>query len=83
MKSLYDYCYECDLLHLLVQWDGEKNGDLTTQDVTYGSHKKVWWQCEEGHIWKAAIYSRTSERKHGCPVCAGCVKQTSPWYRYG
>ena len=83
MKSLYDYCYECDPLHLLVQWDGEKNGDLTTQDVTYGSHKKVWWQCEECHIWKAVIYSRTSERKHGCPVCAGCVKQTSPWYRYG
>ena len=65
------------------QWHPTLNGTLTPSMVTINSHQKVWWQCEKGHVWKAVIYSRTSERKHGCPVCAGCVKQTSPWYRYG
>lgn len=72
MKSLYDYCKECDLLHLLVQWDMEKNGELTTLDVTYGSHKKVWWRCESGHSWQAPIFSRTGS-KAGCPYCAGKI----------
>lgn len=57
------------------QWHKELNGDLTPQMVTIGSHKKVWWQCAEGHIWKAIIYSRTGARKTGCPVCSGKVKE--------
>lgn len=56
------------------QWSPELNGELTPQMVTTGSHKKVWWQCAEGHIWKAVIYSRTGPQKCGCPVCAGKVK---------
>jgi len=31
---------------------------------------KVWWRCELGHEWKAAVRSRTSNGT-GCPVCAG------------
>ena len=42
--------------------------------VTCGSRKKVWWQCPEGHVWKAAIYARAGPQKCGCPVCAGRVK---------
>lgn len=70
MKSLYDYCNECDELHLLVQWDKEKNGDLTAKDVSHGSHTKVWWRCKSGHNWQAPIFSRTSS-KSGCPYCTG------------
>ena len=33
------------------------------------SMDKVWWQCENGHEWKAAIDSRT--RGNGCKYCAG------------
>ena len=33
------------------------------------SMDKVWWQCENGHEWQAAIDSRTSGR--GCKYCAG------------
>lgn len=59
-----------------AQWHSELNGTLTPQMVTAGSGKKVWWQCSEGHVWQAAIYSRTGPQKHGCPVCAGKVKRS-------
>ncbi|WP_242968779.1 zinc-ribbon domain-containing protein [Butyricicoccus pullicaecorum] len=39
-----------------------------------GSHRKVWWQCPEGHVGQAVIYARTGGKKCGCPVCAGRVK---------
>ena len=57
-----------------AQWHPELNGSLTAEMVTTGSHKKVWWQCPEGHVWKAVIYARAGPKKCGCPVCAGKVK---------
>ncbi len=60
---------------LAAQWHPTLNGALTPEMVTAGSHRKVWWQCAEGHVWKAVIYSRTGGRKCGCPVCAGKVRQ--------
>lgn len=56
------------------QWRPDLNGALRPDMVTAGSHKKVWWQCPEGHVWKAVVYSRTGPKKCGCPVCAGKVK---------
>ena len=50
--------------------------DLTPEQVTLGSNKKVWWRCSERHIWQAAIYARTRTRGSGCPICAGTVKGT-------
>lgn len=55
------------------QWHPVLNGTLTAQMVTTGSHQKVWWQCAEGHVWKAVIHSRAGPEKCGCPVCAGRV----------
>lgn len=40
----------------------------TAGKVTAGSHLMVQWQCESGHRWSAAIYSRTSGS--GCPICS-------------
>ena len=54
---------------LLAQWDRERNGDLTPDDVTYGSRRKVWWRCEKGHSWQAQIKSRTLLGA-GCPICS-------------
>ena len=56
------------------EWYQPLNGDLKPEDVTLGSNKKVWWQCADGHVWQAAIYSRTRKKGAGCPVCAGTVK---------
>lgn len=60
---------------IAAQWHPALNGTLTPEQVTVGSHKKVWWQCEEGHVWKAVIYSRTGPQKCGCPVCSGRTPQ--------
>lgn len=53
--------------HLAAQWDQERNGDLTPDQVLPGSHRKVWWQCPEGHRWQAFVKSRVGGA--GCPVC--------------
>lgn len=51
------------------QWNHEKNGTLKPNQVFPKSNKKVWWKCENGHIWLASPSSRTSGRK--CPYCSG------------
>jgi len=60
---------------IAAQWHPELNGSLTPQMVVPGSHKKVWWQCNDGHIWQAAVFSRTGNMKCGCPVCAGKINK--------
>ena len=62
------------LPELAAQWHPTLNGPLTPAQVTRGSKRQVWWRCGEGHVWKAAVYSRTRKRGAGCPVCAGTVK---------
>ena len=59
---------------LAGQWHPTLNGTLTPEMVTIGSHRKVWWRCGQGHVWKAVIYSRAGPQKSGCPVCAGRVR---------
>ena len=53
--------------HLVAEWDYEKNGSLTPQQVRYGSGKYVWWRCEKGHEWEARVSNRA--RGQGCPGC--------------
>lgn len=62
------------------QWHPTLNGALTPEMVTKGSHKKVWWECQLGHVWQAVVYSRTGPTRSGCPVCAGVVKRPKPWH---
>lgn len=61
-----------------AQWHPELNGGLTPEMVTPGSKKKAWWQCPQGHVWKAVIYSRASSQQHGCPICSGRYKARTP-----
>lgn len=49
------------------QWHPTKN-NITPFDVVCGSHRKVWWICENGHGWPAAINNRTILNR-GCPFC--------------
>lgn len=60
---------------LARQWYQPLNGELTPEQVTLGSNKKVWWQCSEGHVWQAFIFARAKKNGTGCPVCAGMVKK--------
>jgi hypothetical protein len=54
---------------IAVEWHPIKNGNLTPDDVTYGSKKLVWWLCGKGHEWESKINGRTS-RGDGCPRCS-------------
>ena len=56
---------------IAAQWHPVLNGTLTPEMVTVSAHRKVWWQCSLGHVWKAAVYARTGARRSGCPICAG------------
>lgn len=58
---------------LAAQWHSSLNGTLTPEMVTVCSHQKAWWECPNGHVWKAVVYSRAGPQKCGCPVCAGMV----------
>lgn len=54
---------------ILDKWDYGKNIDITPNDVTFGSNKKVWWMCEKGHEWQATVSAIVSGGK--CPICCG------------
>lgn len=68
-QSFFDYCRQYHKEALLDEWDTEHNLPMTPQTVTYGSHKSAWWRCENGHEWKAAIYTRIAGAR--CPYCTG------------
>ena len=53
-----------------AQWDKRKNGRLKPSDVAVSSNRPAWWRCELGHSYRATVSSRT-QRKTGCPYCAG------------
>lgn len=53
---------------LAKEWNYNKNS-LKPFEVSFGSGKKVWWKCSNGHEWQAVISSRNNGR--GCPYCSG------------
>ena len=57
------------------EWAQDMNGLLTPSMVTTGSHKRVWWRCAEGHVWRAVIFTRARGKFVGCPVCSGRAKR--------
>ena len=44
-KRLHEFRTENGRDELLRQGDTEKNGGKTPDDVSMGSHQKVWWKC--------------------------------------
>jgi len=65
-----DNCLETVNPSLAAEWNPQKNGSLTPSDVTPGSSKRVWWQCEKKHEWEAYIHSRSTGYGR-CPYCSG------------
>ncbi len=54
---------------LAEEWHPEKNGNLRSEDVVFGTHRSVWWKCSAcGHEWKTSVKNRTLQRT-GCPKC--------------
>jgi hypothetical protein len=62
-----DNCLQTINPTLAREWHPTLNGDLTPRDVTPGSGKKAWWQCNRYHEWEARVYCRN--RGTDCPYC--------------
>ena len=45
---------------LIKEWHPTKNGELKPDKITYGSKKKVWWSCPEGHSYEERTEKRTT-----------------------
>ena len=52
---------------LAMEWSPQ-NKELRPEDVTAGSHKKVWWKGGCGHEWQAVVKNRVQGA--GCPYCS-------------
>lgn len=60
------------------EWDFSNNGELTPDDVTYGSNKKVCWICPIcKESYQCTISNRTSKSRKGCPYCCHNPKVNS------
>ncbi len=57
---------------LVKEWHPTKNDGLKPDKFSYGSNKKIWWQCSTcKYEWKTSIKARTNG--NGCPACSGRV----------
>jgi hypothetical protein len=54
---------------LAEQWHPTRNGDLTPDQVTASSGRRVWWECAFGHEWQASVALRSIGT--GCSYCSG------------
>ena len=69
IDTLYSYCLRTNNTALLKEWNTAKNGEDQPWIVSFGSHRKVWWRCDQGHEWQAGIKSRVQGSR--CQVCTG------------
>lgn len=58
---------------IAAQWHPTKNGNITPDQITYGSKQSFWFLCEKNHEWESMIFNRTTHRQ-GCPYC--CTSYT-------
>lgn len=68
-QTFYEFYMLHERTNLLKEWDESRNFPLTPDTVSYGSKKKVWWTCENGHSWQTTVHVRSEGS--GCPYCAG------------
>ena len=55
-------------VQLQKEWASDKNA-VTPDELTPYTRLKVWWRCDRGHEWQAALDSRVVlDRK--CPYCS-------------
>ena len=57
---------------LVEEWHPTLNGTLKPEYVPFGSNKKIWWKCKNGHEWMDTCNHRKAGR--GCPKCAKSLR---------
>lgn len=58
---------------MIAEWNYEKNIDMTPENTTPQSGKKVWWKCAQGHEWEERVQYRFLWRRN-CPYCSSRYK---------
>ncbi|MFJ4175383.1 zinc-ribbon domain-containing protein [Microbacterium sp. NPDC089696] len=54
---------------LSSEFDENRNGEKTPDNVLATTKTKLWWKCQLGHEWQASGVSRVQGA--GCPFCSG------------
>lgn len=54
---------------LIIEWNCERNTNISPDSISAGSGETVWWKCKLGHEWQAVVSSRVAG--NGCPICVG------------
>ena len=54
-KLTKDYNLAALYPDIAKEWHPTKNGDLTVDNVTPKSNKKVWWICSKGHEYESSV----------------------------
>ena len=53
---------------IALEWNYEKNHNITPKSITANNSRKVWWKCQTcGFEWQAIVSDRN--RGTGCPNC--------------
>ncbi len=81
-KICLDNCLATTYPEIVKEWHATKNGVITPHDITYGSGKIIWWQCQKcGHEWPAETKSRC-KKGCGCPKCneSKLEKRVANWF---
>lgn len=58
-----------DNKELMLKYNYEKNRNIDLNNITLGTHKKIWWRCHKGHEWEASVWNIYKGK--GCPFCSG------------
>ena len=58
---------------MILEWNYEKNVDMTPENTPPQSGKKVWWKCAKGHEWEESVQYRFLWKRN-CPYCSGRYK---------
>tara|TARA_R110000851_G_scaffold214241_3_gene366884 strand:+ start:421 stop:2175 length:1755 start_codon:yes stop_codon:yes gene_type:complete len=77
-KVVNSTCLSTTHPNLINYWHPTNNGELTPNDVVFGSTKRVWWKCDKGddHEWIATVRS-VAQFQTFCPICSGRVVEKS------
>jgi hypothetical protein len=61
-------------------WCYDLNGDMNPDNTLYGSGKKAYFECKNGHKFNKQIYEMTTidGKPKGCPYCNGWINKAYP-----
>ena len=56
---------------LLLQWDYDKNKNISPYKTYYNSTKSIWWKCKDNpdHVWEDSPFVRNVSVSYECPYC--------------